>query len=297
MTARCLFAGLTICLQVSASETQAFSFSSTSSTSPARFGTGKFFSNTTSGVGVKSENRSVIANPRVIMTSFASFAKIPTNDCPHALFVPAAPVWNVRSASRGGGFRASYSVLANDILAIEDVTVTSILGENGKDLSKLKDGSPAWKFVDGSFLGTGPSNITRFDIEGSATTFGGPQPKISGTVELKVVGERKTERIQAKVSDGSVTVAGITFKLSYGRNSMSPLLTDDDNADQQLKVEFTDPDGMIFDVDARVGGKSLPRTSVSTSNRRRTNFFSKPAEEVTLVVTYGEGVKTITLPL
>lgn len=103
--------------------------------------------------------------------------------------------------------------------------------------------------------------------------------------------------MQAKVSDGIATVAGVVFKLSYGRNSMSYLPSDDDSVDRQLKIEFNDAEGRVFDVVVLAGGKPLLRTGMSTTNRKRTWFFGKPAEEVTVVVTSGEGVKTVTLPL
>ena len=100
----------------------------------------------------------------------------------------------------------------------------------------------------------------------------------------------------AKVSDGAVTIAGIKFKLSYGSNSMT-MFSDDDKAEQQLKVEFSDPEGVIVDLKVLVGGKPLSQSGSSMMNAKKSYFFNKPTDEVTLVVTYAQGVKTLTLPL
>ena len=288
-----LVVGVVACVQACLAESSAVTFSSSSSS------TDGFFSRATSSksFGKESVELEKVAKPRVIMTSFEAFAQIPTNDCPSSFAFYSAPMWNTRGATRGGGFRASYAVLANGILGIEDVKVTSIVGENGKELSKLKNGNPAWKFVDkSSFFGSAAENVAQFEIQGRATTFGRPQPKITGSVEVKVAGERKTEKVKTKVSDGAVTIAGIKFKLSYGNNSMM-MFSDDDKAEQQLKVDFSDPEGVIVDVKALVDGKPLSRAGASSMNAKQSYFFDKPADEVTLSVTYAQGVKTLTLPL
>ena len=285
-------AGLLVCAQVCMAEPSSMTFSSSSNSADGFFGS----ATTSRNFGKDSAELETVAKPRVILTSFESFAQVPTNDCPSTFAIYSAPMWNAKGATRGGGFRASYSVLANSILGIEDVKVTSIVGDDGKELSKTKNGSPAWKFVDKSFFGSGAKNVVQFEIQGRATTFGHPQPKISGSVEVKVAGERKTESVKTKVSDGTVTVAGIKFKLSYGSNSLS-MFSDDDKVEQQLKVDFSDPDGVIVDLKVLVDDKPLSRSGSSTMNARKSYFFSKPAEEVTLSVTYAKGVKTLVLPL
>ena len=292
MKAFCLVASVVVGVQACLAESSTVTFSSSSNSADG------FFSSATSSrnFGKDSAELETVAKPRVILISFESFAQVPTNDCPSSFFIHSAPMWNAKGATRGGGFRASYAVLANSILGIEDVKVTSIVGDDGKELSKTKNGSPAWKFVDKSFFGSGAKNVVQFEIQGRATTFGRPQPKISGSVEVKVAGERKTEKVKAKVSDGSVTVAGIKFKLSYGSNSLS-MFSDDDKAEQQLKVDLSDPDGVIVDLKVLVDDKPLSRSGSSTMNARKSYFFSKPADEVTLAVTYAQGVRTLTLPL
>ena len=295
MKAICLVASVVVCGQVCFAESSTVTFSSSSMSEKGLDG---FFSSATGSKDFVKESAELetIAKPRVIMISFESFAKVPTNDCPSSFSIYSAPMWNTKGATRGGGFRASYAVLANSILGIEDVKVTSIVGDDGKDLSKLKSGNPAWKFVDKSFFGSAANNVAQFEIQGRATTFGRGQPKITGSVEVKVAGERKTEKVKAKVSDGAVTIAGIKFKLSYGSNSMT-MFSDDDKAEQQLKVEFSDPEGVIVDLKALVGGKPLSQSGSSMMNAKKSYFFNKPADEVTLSVTYAQGVKTLTLPL
>lgn len=291
MKAFCLVASVVACGQLCLAESSTVTFSSSSSSADG------FFSSATSSknLGKDSAAPETVAKPRVIMTSFESFAQVPTNDCP-SFSIYSAPMWNTRGATRGGGFRASYAVLANSILGIEDVKVASIVGDDGKDLSKLKNGNPAWKFVDKSFFGSAANNVAQFEIQGRATTFGRVQPKITGSVEVKVAGERKTESVKAKVSDGAVTIAGIKFKLSYGRNSMT-MFSDDDKSEQQLKVDFSDPNGVIVDFNVLVGGKPLSRSGSSMMNAKKSYFFNKPADEVTLAVTYAQGVRTLTLSL
>ena len=292
MKAICLVAGVVACGQLCVAEASTVTFSSSSSS------TDGFFSSATGtkSFGKDSAELETVAKPRVIMTSFESFAQVPTNDCPSSFSIYSAPMWNTKGATRGGGFRASYAVLANSILGIEDVKVASIVGDDGKDLSKLKNGNPAWKFVDKSFFGSAANNVAQFEIQGRATTFGRVQPKITGSVEVKVAGERKTESVKAKVSDGAVTVAGIKFKLSYGSNSMA-MFSDDDKAEQQLKVEFSDPEGAVVDIKVLVGGKPLSRSGSSMMNAKKSYFYNKPADEVTLAVTYAQGVRTLTLSL
>ena len=292
MKAVCLVASVVACGQLCLAESSTVTFSSSSSSADG------FFSSATSSknLGKDSAAPETVAKPRVIMTAFESFAQVPTNDCPSSFSIYSAPMWNTKGATRGGGFRASYAVLANGILGIEDVKVASIVGDDGKDLSKLKNGNPAWKFVDKSFFGSAANNVAQFEIQGRATTFGRVQPKITGSVEVKVAGERKTEKVKAKVSDGTAIIAGIKFKLSYGSNSMT-MFSDDDKAEQQLKVEFSDPEGVIVDIKALVGGKPLSQSGSSMMNAKKSYFFNKPADEVTLAVTYAQGVKTLTLPL
>ena len=292
MKAICLVAGVVACGQLCVAEASTVTFSSSSSS------TDGFFSSATGtkSFGKDSAELETVAKPRVIMTSVESFAQVPTNDCPSSFSIYSAPMWNTKGATRGGGFRASYAVLANSILGIEDVKVASIVGDDGKDLSKLKNGNPAWKFVDKSFFGSAANNVAQFEIQGRATTFGRVQPKITGSVEVKVAGERKTESVKAKVSDGAVTVAGIKFKLSYGSNSMA-MFSDDDKAEQQLKVEFSDPEGAVVDIKVLVGGKPLSRSGSSMMNAKKSYFYNNPADEVTLAVTYAQGVRTLTLPL
>ena len=292
MKAFCLVASVVACGQLCLAESSTVTFSSSSSSADG------FFSSATSSknLGKDSPGLEKVAKPRVIMTSFESFARVPTNDCPSSFYVFSAPMWNTRGATLGGGFRASYAVLANGILGIEDVKVSSIVGDDGKELSKLKNGNPAWKFVDKSFFGSAAINVAQFEVQGRAMTFGLVQPKITGSVEVKVAGERKTEEVKAKVSDGTATIAGIKFKLSYGSNSMT-MFSDDDKAEQQLKVDFSDPNGVVVDIKVLVGGKPLSQSGSSTMNERKSYFFNKPADEVTLAVTYAQGVKTLTLPL
>ena len=298
MKAFCLVASVVDCGQLCLAESSTVTFSSSSSSSLSEKGLDGFFSSATGtkSFGKDSAELETVAKPRVIMISFESFAKVPTNDCPSSFSIYSAPMWNTKGATRGGGFRASYAVLANSILGIEDVKVTSIVGDDGKELSKLKSGNPAWKFVDKSFFGSAANNVAQFEIQGRAMTFGRVQPKITGSVEVKVAGERKTEKVKAKVSDGDVTIAGIKFKLSYGSNSMT-MFSDDDKAEQQLKVEFSDPEGVIVDLKALVGGKPLSQSGSSMMNAKKSYFFNKPSDEVTLAVTYAQGVKTLTLPL
>ena len=293
MKAVCLVASVVACGQLCLAESSTVTFSSSSSSADG------FFSSATSSknLGKDSAAPETVAKPRVIMTAFESFAQVPTNDCPSSFSIYSAPMWNTKGATRGGGFRASYAVLANGILGIEDVKVASIVGDDGKELSKLKNGNPAWKFVDKSFFGSAANNVAQFEIQGRATTFGRVQPKITGSVEVKVAGERKTEKVKTKVSDGAVTIAGIKFKLSYGSNSMA-MFSDDDKAEQQLKVDFSDPEGVVVDLKVLANGKPLSQSGSSMMNAKKTYFFNKPAaDEVTLAVTYAQGVKTLTLPL
>ena len=287
-----IFAGLMVCVLACWAESSTVTFSSSSSSADG------FFRSATSSknLGKDSAAPETVANPRVILTSFESFAQVPTNDCPTSFSIYSAPMWNTKGTTRGGGFRASYAVLANSILGIEDVKVTSIIGDDGKELSKTKSGGPAWKFVDKSFFGSAANNVAHFEIQGRATTFGHAQPKIAGSVEVKVAGERKTEKVTVKVLEGMASVAGVRFKLSYGSNSMT-MFSDDEKTEQQLKVDFSDPEGVIVDLKVLVDGKPLVRSGSSTMNARKTYFFDKPKDEVTLSVTYAEGVKTLTLPL
>ena len=50
-------------------------------------------------------------------------------------------------------------------------------------------------------------------------------------------------------------------------------------------------------VQACLAESSAVMFSLSSMNAKQSYFFDKPADEVTLSVTYAQGVKTLTLPL
>ena len=240
-----------------------------------------------------------VEHPRVIQAALTTFATIPDDDLPDQFSLnQGISSFGFGSPEIGkGGFSATYLVLANDIVEIEDVEITSIADKDGNDLRKAEDGSDAWSVNLGSGAWRAPFRgrcTSGFSVIGTEDVAGKEPIAISGVAKVRVSEGTKTQKAAAKISDGSVKVGGLTFRLSL--KAQKTFSIPKGTKDVVLAVDVTDPEDILKSVKVSENGKRLSSQGMSSVNAKRTYQFKKPeGDEIELTVTTTAGTKILPL--
>ena len=194
---------------------------------------------------------------------------------------------------RKGSYSVEYLVLAKGLVDFDpdDVVVDSIVRADGKNVTKMKSGKPAWK-VERHFVGqqTIPMGYTTFELKCSGKVLGAAMPKITGKVSFTVAEKMVTKEFVGKISSGRIGEGGLVWKIKKGKSMWG--------GKEQLVVS---PVGELKDgvtIEVLCGGKTLQSSGNMSAGGKVEMYFNIPAtDEIVLKATYPEGTKKLTLPL
>lgn len=254
---------------------------------PFDFGSAGFSSvdfGSVGGKGFRSGPKSYEGEPKIVLKECCVCPPLSTN-------IPDAAVFDRFKFGRKGYFKATYLVLAKNIVDIDldGLVIESIVGASGKDYAKLKNGEPNWEVDDFRSSVNREAGVATFVLTGGGKVWGKALPKITGKLPITVADKMTTKQFAGKVSSGKIGAGDYQYKLKVGKGFMS-----------EGKTLEVSPIGEKASGEFEVlcAGKKLESRGSMSMNGKVTYSFAAPAsDDIVIKVTYPDGGKKLVLPL
>jgi len=210
--------------------------------------------------------------------------------------IPASVPFDAKPMQYEPGFRVWFLIEGADLVGFkpESLAISAMIDGAGKDISKKRNGSPAYKM--GSFPKVSDDGkFAVFEVDGTENEFGrADQIKISGAVTMLTSTKRSEAKgeldlsLQRKVALGpfqaSVGAGGIFGNLIASGSSQTPVLVDGDLS-------------KLIDVKLFDGATELKHDMTSSSGSQKVYYFHKgESQKPTIVVSYWEDLKEVVVP-
>ncbi len=243
----------------------------------------------------------------LIATTTAYAADVPTVTC-HPVMVsagaelPASIGFSDRPMGYDLGAKISYLVEGSDLIGFKDdsLTVTSITTADGKDVSKKRNGKPAWK--QGSFpKATDDGKYGIFSIEISENVFGKTDGlKVVGSIVALSGSDRQTKKVVLKLSEEKTEAAG-SLKLSLigaKKTKDAGGATNGFFGGGEFGVQVVGDINQVAEITLSEGDHKLDAQGSSWSGTQRTWNFSRPTgDSVTVELSWWNKLTAVTVPI
>lgn len=212
--------------------------------------------------------------------------------------LPASIDFQTRPMGYELGVNISYLVEGEDLIGFKEdsLNVTAITTADGKDISKKRNGKPAWK--QGSFPKiTDDGKYGIFSIEISENAFGKTDGLlVNGSVVALTGSDRQTKKFTFKLSEAKVEeVGGLKISLTGAKKS-----TEKEGffGGGGFGVQVSGDIAKVAEVGMSEGETKIDRQGSHWSGSQRTWNFAKPAgDTVSVEITWWNKLAPVTVSL
>lgn len=233
-------------------------------------------------------------SPMVVPIGYLVKPALPTN-VPSSIVPTVFGSVEFGQKKRRSTFSIMYAIFAKGLADFDtdDVVIDSITTAKGKELSKLKNGEPAWEIERRacSVMLSREQGYATFTIKCAGKVMGEPMPKVKGKVSFSVADKTLTKEFVGKVSAGRIGEGEFIWKIKKGKSMLGGSV-------QELVVSPYGGKAQDADFDVFSEGKKLECTgNMSTAGKVEFYFKLPSADEIVVKAKCPEGVKTVTLDL
>lgn len=206
--------------------------------------------------------------------------------------LPAELPFNVKPMQYEPGFKVCYLVESEDLIGFKDdsLSIDSIVGSDGKDVAKKRNGSPNYK--QGSFPKTSDDGkYGLFEVEVSENKFGVVDSMvITGKIIALAGSDLETKKLTLPVnSEKSETAGDFTVSLAKEKSGMS-FGGDEDSFDVRVTGDLT----KLSSIKVMDGETVEKEHGWMGSGDSRTYHFDKPKNDaVTVEISYWKTLREV----
>lgn len=155
-------------------------------------------------------------SPMVVPIGYLVKPALPTN-VPSSIVPTVFGSVEFGQKKRRSSFSIMYAIFAKGLADFDtdDIVIDSITTAKGKDLSRLKNGEPAWEVERRacSVMLSRKQGYATFTIKCAGKVMGEPMPKVKGKVSFSVADKMVTKDFAGKVSAGRIGEGEFTWKV------------------------------------------------------------------------------------
>lgn len=239
----------------------------------------------------------------VLLTSCVFAGDAPTITCKPIMItscaeLPASIDFQTRPMGYELGVKIAYLVEGEDLIGFKDdsLSVTAITTADGKDISKKRNGKPAWKQA--SFpKTTDDGKYGIFAIELSENIFGKADGlTVNGTIVALTGGDRQTKKLTFKLSESKVEdVGGLKISLTGAKKTAEK---EGFFGGGGFGVQVSGDINKVAELGLSEGDNKLDRQGSHWSGTQKTWNFAKPAgDTVTVDITWWNKLAPVTITI